>query len=83
MQVIDLFKDKIVCFKNKIGGVVFWNEDAVGYTNNFKEAGIFTEQQAREHFNLNILTVQQLNRGEYRRYTHFAARLTDAAKFFF
>ena len=83
MQVKDLFKEKFVCMKNKLGAVVFWNEDALGYTNNIKEAGIFTEQQVKEHFNLRVLTSQQINQGEYRKYTHFATSLSDASKFFF
>ena len=61
---------------------MFWNENGVGYTGNIQEAGLFTAEEVIEKFRLNILTADEIKRGLYKRYTHFAAKLSDALKYF-
>lgn len=83
MQVRDLFKEKYMAFKFRNGCVLFWNEHALGYTNNYKDAGVFTKQEVAEYYCLRILTAKEISTGEYRKLEHFALSMNDAAKFFF
>lgn len=82
MKVNELFEDKFICFKNKMGATVFWNENALGYTGNFKEAGVYDAVEVVEKHKLHILTSQEIKKGLYKQYTHFATTLSDAVKFF-
>ena len=82
MKVNELFEDKFICFKNKIGATVFWCENALGYTGNIQEAGLYTKEEITETHKLHILSSQEIKRGQYKNYTHFATTLSDAVKFF-
>lgn len=83
MRLNEFFADKYICFKNKLGATVFWNENGLGYTGNIQEAGLFTDAEVNEKFRLNVLTSKEIERGLHKRYTHFALKLSDAIKYFY
>lgn len=82
MKVNELFEEKYICFKNKLGATVFWNENGLGYTGNILEAGLYNAEEVTDKYKIKILSLQEIKKCQYKNYTHFAAKLSDAIKFF-
>ena len=77
MNMKDFTKDKYILFKNTKEGLKFWKDHAVGYTQSFMEAGVYTKEQV-EALGVRKLTIGDVRKNNYSKFIHFALTLEEA-----
>ena len=79
MKVAEVLKSKYICFRNSVLPSKYWCVNALGYTSDLLEAGIYTKESVEDR-GLHIFTYDEVVDGLHRNHTHYAMTLYDVIK---
>ena len=79
MILFEFLLDSYILFRNTRGTEKYWKENAVGYTEDIEDAGVYTGKEV-VFYNLKVSQYHEVKSGKDKQYTHYAMTVKDAIK---